>query len=87
MTEPTICFTILYSIAEKPVALLVTEQAEGAGGTRGNASKAVKELGSKSLKITNEAMRATQEAIATASLTPGQDPDNYIKELMRQRNY
>ena len=24
-------------------------------------------------------MRATQEALATTSMTPGQDPDNYIK--------
>lgn len=79
-------FAILYLITEKPAALLVTKHAEGARGTRGNGQKAVKELESKYLKITNETIRATQEALATTSMTSGQDPDNYINELTRLRN-
>lgn len=59
---------------------------EDACGTRGNGRNAVKELESRYLKITNEKMRSTQEAIATTSVTLGQDPDNYINELTRLRN-
>ena len=55
----------------------MTKHAEGTRGTRGNGQKAVKELESKYLKITNETIRATQEALATTSMTSGQDPDNY----------
>ena len=79
-------FAILYLIAEKPAALLVRKHAEGARRTRGNGQKAVKELESKYLKITNETIRATQEALATTSLTSREDPENYINELTRLCN-
>ena len=45
----------------------MTKHAEGARGTRGNGLKAVKELESNYLKITNETIRAAQEEIATTS--------------------
>ena len=43
----------------------------------------MKELEYKYLNITNETIRATQEALATTSTTSGQDPDSYINELTR----
>ena len=55
-------------------------------GTRGNLSNALKEPELKYFKITNESIRATQEAIATTSLTPGQDSDNCIDKLTRLHN-
>ena len=70
-------------ITEKPAALLVTKHAEGTRGTRGNGQTTMKELEYKYLNITNETIRATQEALATTSTTSGQDPDSYINELTR----
>ena len=82
MTEPTrIFFAILYSTTEKSASLLMTKHAESLRETRGSGSKAVKGLESKYLKITNETICVIQGSIATTSLTPGQDPDNYINEL------
>ena len=65
-------------ITENPTALLVATHAEGARGTGDNGIETAKELESKHWKITKEAIRAKQEAIATTSMSPGQDPENYI---------
>ncbi|MEP0398849.1 MAG: hypothetical protein ABJD82_04170 [Marinobacter sp.] len=45
----------------------------------------MKELESKYLRITNETIRATQEALATTSTTSRQDPNNYVNERTRLR--
>ena len=63
----------------------MTTHVEGASGTRGNGQKAVKQLESKYLKNTNKMIPATQEALATTSMTSGQDLD-HINELTRLRN-
>ena len=62
------------------------KRTEGARRTRGNGQKAVKELESKYLKITNETIHAAQEALATTSITSGEDPDNYINQFTRLRS-
>lgn len=59
--------------------------AEDIRGTRGNGQAALRELESKFLKITNETIRATQEALAATSMKEGQDPDEYINEATRLR--
>ena len=79
-------FAILYLITERQASLLVTKHAEGARGTHGNGSKAVKQLESNCLKITNKTICATQEAIAATSSTCGQDPNNSINELTPLHN-
>lgn len=59
---------------------------EGARGTRSEVQKALNKSESKYFKITNEMLRATQEAIATKSMTPGQGPDDFVNERTRLRN-
>ena len=78
-------YAILFLITEKPASLLVTKHAEDIRGTRGNGQAALRELESKYLKITNETIRATQEALAATSMKEGQDPDEYINEATRLR--
>lgn len=59
----------------------MTKHSEGMRGTRGNVLKAVEELESKHLKITNGTIRTTQEAIASTCLMPEHDPDNCTNEM------
>ena len=78
-------YAILFLITEKPASLLVTKHAQDIRGTRGNGQAALQELESKYLKITNETIRATQEALAATTMNEGQDPDEYINEATRLR--
>lgn len=59
---------------------------EGARETRSDGQKALNKSESKYFKITIEMLHATQEAITTKSMTPGQDPDNFVNERTRLRN-
>lgn len=64
----------------------MTKHAEGAGGTRGIGQNVVNKLESKCLRITNDAIRASQEVLATTSSTSRLDPDSYINELTQLRS-
>lgn len=78
-------YAILFLVTEKPASLLVAKHAQDIRGTRGNGQAALQELEAKYLKITNETIRATQEALAATRMEDGQDPDEYINEATRLR--
>ncbi|CAN0488850.1 unnamed protein product, partial [Laminaria digitata] len=51
-----------------------------------NRQNVARELESKFLKIATETFCMTQEALVTTSISLGQDPDNYVRQLTRLQN-
>ncbi|CAN0593228.1 unnamed protein product, partial [Laminaria digitata] len=55
-------------------------------GTRGDGPKAIEELKQKSLRVTNETIRAFEAKLAATAMEPDEDPYNFIMQATRLRS-
>ena len=76
-------YAILCLTADKAPAFLVATHAHDELGTRGDGQEAINELEERYLRVTDEAIRALQAALAATTMGPDEDPDHYIVKAKR----